>query len=80
MQHIKSIESTQVKLQGDHPFPETLRGSQSHYESPRQLMTLRVSQFVLKGAHFLISIEERRHRTRGLQPRFWLLVKAYLLA
>ena len=80
MQHIKSIENTQVKLQGDHPSPETLRGSQSHYESPRELMTLRVAQFVLKGAHFLISMEERRPRTCGLQSRLWLQVKAYLLA
>lgn len=43
MKHFESLESTQPRLQGGRPSPETPRGSQSDCGSSRELMTLRES-------------------------------------
>lgn len=37
MKHLESLESTQVKLQGDRPSPETPRGSLSNLRVPAQV-------------------------------------------
>ena len=52
MKPLESLESTQVKLQGDRPSPKNPRGSQSNLRIPRrELRKLRVAQYVLKIAH-----------------------------
>ena len=41
---------------------------------PREFVTFRVVQFVLKLAHLAISMEPRRPCTCSLLPRLWLLI------
>ena len=69
MKPLESLESTQVKLQGDRPSPKNPRGSQSNLRIPRrELRKLRVAQYVLKIAHLGILIEPRAWTPRLRSP------------
>ena len=54
MKNLESLKITQLKLQEDRPSPETPCGSCQICGSARELMTLRVAQFVLKIAQLVM--------------------------
>ena len=70
---LKQSRKTIAHLLKFHKRAAEIRGS------PREFVTLRVAQFVLKIAHLAISMARRGPRACGLQPRLWLLVTVIIV-
>ena len=73
MKDLESLESTQGKLQGDRPPPETPCRSQSNLRVPTRVIKLRLAQFTLKTAH--LAMEPRGPGASALLLRLWLQYK-----